>query len=140
MFRVIKMLFLVVFFAISVIGFLVSTFAYFGILLFGENALPLWIFSVLFGIPIVFIPAILIGIVKTARYKGKEYRYGIRFWAAIKNIPNQLAMVIYVLGLNVVIMILLYYYGYGKDSLVLSSGMMLFYYIPFMIYLSSLKR
>jgi len=140
MFRTFKTLLLMAFIMISTVGFVMSTLSCFGGLFVGEAVLPSWIFGALFGIPIVFIPAVAIAIAKTVRYKGEEYRYGIRFWPAIKNIPKQFAVAIYVLALNLAIMILLKFLGHGEDSLVISSGMMLFYYIPTIIYLSCLKR
>lgn len=138
MFRIIKIFLLVLFIIISTVGFIMSTWGYFGVILIGEAALPKWIFAPIFGIPIVFIPAIIVAIGKTVKYNG-ECRYGIRFWPAIKNLPKQCAIIIYVLSFNIAI-ILIIYSGHGKDSLAISSSMMLFYYLSTIIYLSSLKN
>lgn len=140
MFRTIKMLLLIVFTIISTLGLIISTLSYFGTMFVGDAALPKWIFGTLFGVPIVFIPAVAIAVEKTVRYKGERYKYGIRFWPAIRKIPKQFAIAIYIFALNLAIMILLNYFGHGKDSLVLSSGIMLFYYVPTIIYLSSFKN
>ena len=139
MLRVIKIIFLILFITISIIGLLMSIIAYFGILLVGENALTSGMLIALIGVPFIFIPAVPITAAKSKRFKG-EYRYAISFWPAIKNIPNQLAIIINVLYINIPIMIFLDYYGFVKDSVVLASGIMLAYYITTMIYLSSIMK
>jgi|GEM_PF-3281462 len=139
MLRYIKNIFLILLMFISVIGLLMSIAIYLVILTMSENILPKGIFGVLFAIPIVFIPAVGISIAKTVKYKGKEYKYGIRFWPAIANAPDFFAIIIYVLAINLVVVIMFYSNDYCEDSLVLSSGMILFYYMSTLIYASTIK-
>lgn len=137
--RAIKMLLLMVFISISALGLVVSTLSYFVILF--ERDLSDWVIAAaIVFIPIVFIPATLIAVAKTAINKNEDYRYGIRFWPAIRNISKQFAVAIYILALNIGLMMLLNYFGFGSDLVVLLSGMMLFYYVPTLIYFSSLKK
>ena len=139
MIRFIKRLILVLLLLISSIGFLMSILGYFSTLVGFEKAIPQWVFSAIFGIPIVFVPAIIVAVAKTIKYKG-EYLYGIRFYPAIRKAPKLMAIFIYILLGNLIATILIRYLGYGKDLLILSSGMLIFYYIPLLIFLSAVME
>lgn len=138
MYKILKITFLVIFILVDAIGFLMTAVGYLGLLTVGESALPLWLFSPLFAIPIVFIPAVGIAIVKILKSKVKKYRYGIHFWPAIRNVPIPLVLMIYLLLFNLIAIIFMRYMGRCKDLNVIASGMLIFYYVPGLIYLSSI--
>ncbi|MDF2519699.1 MAG: hypothetical protein K0R84_327 [Clostridia bacterium] len=137
--RIVNLLFIL----ISAIGFGVSV-ALNILILLGYNS-SIYIVPVMLGMPIVFTPSFIITIIKIDKDKGtKKKRYWNSFEPAMKNVPNWMISILSILIFYIIFMIFLS--SLSPDGLLLSTDyfeiivtieFMIFYYVPFLVYLSS---
>lgn len=84
------------------------------------------------GVPVLFI-AWPIGIFKALKERKVSTKYGIRFWGAIKNVPDYFVLFTYVLMIAVLISFIS-----GNNELGLLSVFLVFYYVSLLILFSSI--
>ena len=86
----------------------------------------------LIGVPIIFI-SFPLGIFNAIREKEVKTKYGIRFWGAVKNIPDYFVLITYILFLVVLMSSLL-----KNDDFIMFSIIIILYYESLLFLCSSL--
>lgn len=112
--------------------------ALFDLMIAGNNEIFSWSMVSILVLPLPLILAAIRVFIKMKNYSG-SYKYGIRFWPAVMNAPKTAVLGIYGAVLLFICTLLISSISNSEDF-ALTGGLILFYYVPFVIFWSGYRE